>query len=211
MNIDEALLKVTDPEAKAFLQKVISDQNSYVTKLESQIKELKTTQEQKPAASTTDDITRKYLEQNMRKDIISQALAIIKNTFDEKQVEACMPDYNDFLDKNMKLNNTTVEYAVDAFNLVFGRCIAKKDHPVHNVGKATTPSGTPTPQQAGNNSTSVQQVASIIQGQPQVMTGNDPSAITGIPGGQEVKIKNTREAFSALRDKINKGGSSKFQ
>lgn len=211
MNIDEALSKVTDQEVKAFLQKVINDQNGYVTKLEAQIKELKTAQEQKPAATTTDDITKKYLEQNMRKDIINQALTTIKTIFDEKIVEACMPDYNDFLDKNMKLNNTTVEYAVDAFNLVYGRCYAKKDHPVHNVGKATTPSGTPTPQTAGNNSANVQQVASMIQGQPQVMNGNDPSAMQGIPGGQGTQVKNTRDAFNIFRDKISKGGSSKFQ
>lgn len=210
MTIDEALAKVTDQEVRAFLQKVINDQNSYATKLETQVKELKNTQATNPA-NTNDDITRKYLEQNMRKDIINQALTIIKATYGEQLVEACLPDYNDFLDKNMTLKNTTVEYATDAFNLVYGRCFAKKDHPVHNIGKATSPSGTPSPQQAGTNSAAVQQVASMIQGQPQVMNQHDTSAGTGVPGTQGIQVKNTRDAFNRFKDKIIQGGSSKFQ
>lgn len=210
MNIDEALAKITDQEVRTFLQKVISDQNSYATKLENQVKELKNTQPTN-SANPNDDITRKYLEQNMRKDIINQALTIIKATYGEQLVEACLPDYNDFLEKNMTLKNTTVEYATDAFNLVYGRCFAKKDHPVHNIGKATSPSGTPTPQQAGTNSAAVQQVASIIQGQPPVMNNNDASAGQGLPGTQGVPIKNTRDAFSIFKDKMRQGGSSKFQ
>ena len=210
MTIDEALAKITDESVRTFLQKVIADQNSYATKLENQVKELKNSQPQN-SANPNDDITRKYLEQNMRKDIINQALTIIKATYGEQLVEACLPDYKDFLDKNMTLKNTTVEYATDAFNLVYGRCFAKKDHPVHNIGKATSPSGTPTPQQAGTNSAAVQQVASIIQGQPHVMNNNDASAGQGLPGTQGVQIKNTRDAFSAFKDKLRQGGSSKFQ
>lgn len=207
MTIDEALLKVTDQEAKAFLQKVISDQNGYVTKLEAQIAELK----KSPAQSQgTDDITRKYLEDNMRRDIINQATVKIKAAYGDAIAEACMPDYLEFLDKNMTLKNTTVEYATDAFNLVYGRCFAKKDHAVHNVGKATP--STPTPQVAtGNNAAGVQQVASIINGQPPVMNPNDQSAGQGLPGTQGTPVKSTKDAFKAFRDRISQGGSSKFQ
>lgn len=211
MTIDEALARITDQDVKTFLQKVITDQNSYATKLENQINELKKSQTTQTTAGTTDDITRKYLEQNMRKDIINQALDAIKKVYDEKIVEACLPDYNAFLEKNMTLKNTTVEYATDAFNLVYGRCFANKEHPVHNVGKAQSPSGTPTPQQAGTNSAAVQQVASMIQGQPQVMTNNDMSAGSGVPGTQGIPIKNTKDAFEKFRDKLRQGGSSKFQ
>jgi hypothetical protein len=211
MTIDEALAKVTDQEAKAFLQKVISDQNGYVTKLEAQIADFKKAPAQ-PQAQGTDDITRKYLEDNMKRDITNQAVAIIKANYGDAIVEACMKDYLEFLKANMTLKNTTVEYATDAFNLVYGRCYAKKDHPVHNVGKATAPSGTPTPQvQAGNNAAGVQQVASIINGQPPVMNPNDQSAGQGLPGTQGTPVKNTRDAFAAFKDRLRQGGSQKFQ
>ena len=210
MTIDEALAKVTDQEAKAFLQKVISDQNSYATKLEAQIAELKKAPAQTQAQGT-DDITRKYLEDNMKRDITNQAIAIIKASYGDAIVDACMTDYLEFLKSNMTLKNTTVEYATDAFNLVYGRCFAKKDHPVHNVGKASSPSGTPSPQTAGNNAAVVQQVASIINGQPPVMNPNDQSAGQGLPGTQGTPVKNTRDAFSAFKDRLRQGGSSKFQ
>jgi len=210
MTIDEALAKVTDQEAKAFLQKVIGDQNSYATKLEAQIAELKKAPAQTQAQGT-DDITRKYLEDNMKRDITNQAIAIIKTNYGDAIVDACMTDYLEFLKSNMTLKNTTVEYATDAFNLVYGRCFAKKDHPVHNVGKASSPSGTPSPQTAGNNAAVVQQVASIINGQPPVMNPNDQSAGQGLPGTQGVQVKNTRDAFSAFKDRLRQGGSSKFQ
>lgn len=210
MTIDEALAKVTDQEAKAFLQKVIGDQNSYATKLEAQIAELKKAPAQTQAQGT-DDITRKYLEDNMKRDITNQAIANIKANYGDAIVDACMTDYLEFLKSNMTLKNTTVEYATDAFNLVYGRCFAKKDHPVHNVGKASSPSGTPTPQTAGNNAAGVQQVASIINGQPPVMNPNDQSAGQGLPGTQGTPVKNTRDAFSAFRDRLRQGGSSKFQ
>ena len=210
MTIDEALAKVTDQEAKAFLQKVIGDQNSYATKLEAQIAELKKAPAQTQAQGT-DDITRKYLEDNMKRDITNQAIVNIKANYGDAIVDACMPDYLEFLKSNMTLKNTTVEYATDAFNLVYGRCFAKKDHPVHNVGKASSPSGTPTPQTAGNNAAGVQQVASIINGQPPVMNPNDQSAGQGLPGTQGTPVKNTRDAFSAFRDRLRQGGSSKFQ
>lgn len=211
MTIDEALAKVADTEARAFLQKVIGDQNSYATKLEAQIAELKKAPAQTQVQGT-DDITRKYLEDNMRRDIINQATTAIKASYGDAIVEACMPDYLDFLKANMTLKNTTVEYATDAFNLVYGRCFAKKDHPVHNVGKASSPSGTPTPQvQAGNNAAGVQQVASIINGQPPVMNPGDHSAGQGLPGTQGTPVKNTKDAFKAFRDRMVQGGSSKFQ
>lgn len=210
MNIDEALAKVTDQEVRTFLQKVIADQNSYATKLEAQVAELKKNPAQNNQGST-DDITRKYLEDNMRRDIINQASVAIKETYGEQIYNACVQDYLDFLKANMTLKNTTVEFATDAFNLVYGRCFAKKDHPVHAIGKATTPSGTPSPQNAGNNAGSVQQVASIIAGQPQVMNPNDASAGQGLPGTEGVKVKNTRDAFTAFKDRLRQGGSSKFQ
>lgn len=209
MTLQEALGKVTDPEVKAFLEKVIGDQNSYVTKLEAQLKEMKDTGSSKGGI---DDVTAKYLEKNMRRDVISEATEKIIAAVGQDIFNAVKPDYDKFLADRMTKNNTTVEYAVDAFNLVYGRCFAQKDHPVHNVGKTTNPTGTPTQQPAGTNGQSVAQVQNILTGQPPVvMTGKDTGAASGLPGTQGTPVNSTRDAFKRLKDRVQANGGNRFQ
>lgn len=207
MNLDEALGKVTDPEVKSFFEKMIKDQNSYITKLETQLKEAKTSA---PAAAGLDPITAKYLEKNMRDDVIREATQTIIESVGEEVFKAIKPDYDEFLKANMDKAHTTVEYAVDAFNLVYGRCLAKKDHPVHNIGKTDNPVGTPKVA-AGTNGQAVDAVKNILAGQPPVMTGKDIGAASGIPGTQGTPVKSTKDAFAKFKDRIINNGGSKFQ
>lgn len=208
MTLEEALGKVTDPEVKQFLQKMIGDQNSYITKLETQLKDTS-----KSASPTgVDSVTAKYLEKNMRRDVIADAEKQILAEVSPQVYEAIKPDFMGFLDKNMKKENTTVEYVVDAFSLVLGRCMRVKDHAVNKVGKADNPISTPTPNTViGTNSNQVKDVQNILAQQPPVMTGQDTNAGTGLPGTQGVPIKNTRDAFSKLKDKFGQMGGSRFQ
>lgn len=208
MTLEEVLGRVTSPEDKAFLSKMISDQNSYITKLETQLKE----KASNPAAAGLDPTTAKYLEKNMRRDVISEASEKIIEAVGKEVFDAIKPDYEAFLTSNMDKAHTTVEFAVDAFNLVYGRCLAKKDHPIHNIGKGgANPTATPTPIEAGTNSQSVATVQNILAGQPPVMTGKDSNAGTGIPGTQGEPVKNTRDAFARFKNRVNSAGGGRFQ
>lgn len=209
MNLEEALGKITDPEVKAFFQKMTSDQNSYITKLETQLKELKA-QGNSGAASTGDSITQEYIRKKMREEVIAKATSSIIDSVGKPVFEAVKPDFDAFLEKNMKPENTTEIYVIDAFNLVYGRCLTKKDHPVHQVGKTVNPSGTPTPT-AGTNGQQVAVVQNVISGQPPVMSGTDASAGQGVPGTQGTPVKNTRDAFARLKERVANSGGNKFQ
>lgn len=215
MQFEDALGKVTDPEVKAYFQKMYSEQNSYITKLEQQLKAAKEqpSQQGTPSGAGVDDITAKYLEKNMRRDVIAEAENIIKQSVSEEVFNAIKPDWNAFLEKVMTKAKTTVDFAVDAFKLTYGECIMKADHPVNKIGKTTpTPGGTPTPPvNPGTNADNVKGVNDILSKQPPVMTGADGGAQPGIPTPGAVQYKNTKDSFAALRNRFNQAGGNKFQ
>lgn len=205
MTLEEALAKVADAEAKATLQKVINDQNKYIGQLETQLKS-NTNNSAKP-----DDVTMKYLEKNMRRDVIAEAVEEIKKDVSEEVYKAVEADYLEFLNKNMKKENTTVGFCTDAFSLVYGSCLRKKDHPVNQIGKGTNPQ-VATPTTPGTNGQSVASVNSILQNQPPVITDKDQASgsVTGLPN-TGTQVKNTREAFSSLKNRFANNGAGKFQ
>ena len=205
MTLEEALAKVTDAEVKAMLQKVINDQNKYIGQLETQLKAGGNNASSKP-----DDVTMRYLEKNMRRDVIAEAVAEIKKDVSEEVYKAVEPDFLDFLDKTMKKENTTVAFCTDAFSLIYGKCLRKKDHPVNQIGKDTNPQVV-TPTTAGTNGQSVAQVNSILQNQPPVITDKDQASgsVQGLPN-TGTQVKNTREAFSSLKNRFANNGGNKF-
>lgn len=205
MTLEEALAKVADAEAKAMLQKVINDQNKYIGQLETQLKTGNNN------SAKPDDVTMKYLEKNMRRDVIAEAVIEIKKDVSEEVYKAVEPDFLEFLDKTMKKENTTVAFCTDAFSLVYGKCLRKKDHPVNQIGKGTNPQ-VATPATPGTNGQSVANVNSILQNQPPVITDRDQSSgsVTGLPN-TGVQVKNTRDAFSSLKNRFANNGAGKFQ
>lgn len=210
MNLDEALGKITDPDAKAFFTKMVSDQNSYITKLEKQLTELKTSSSNSNVASGVDGITQEYIRKKMREEVISNATRIIIESVGNDIYNAVKPDFEAFLDKNLKPENTKEDYVIDAFNLVYGRCYAKKDHPVHQIGKTASPNGTPSVA-AGTNGEQVAAVQNVISGQPPIMSGQDLNAGKGLPGVQGTPVKTTKDAFARFKDRIANSGGNKFQ
>jgi len=210
MTLEEALGKITDPEVKAFFSKMVANQNSYITQLETQLKELKATGNP-GAASTGDSITQEYIRKKMREEVIAKATLLIIEAVGQEIFNAVKPDFDAFLEKNLKPENTREDYVIDAFNLVYGRCLTKKDHPVHQVGKAANPGGTPSPTSAGTNGQQVAVVQNVISGQPPVMSGTDTSAGQGVPGTSGTPVKNTRDAFSRLKDRFANSGGNRFQ
>lgn len=206
MTLEEALAKVTDTEAKAMLQKVINDQNKYIGQLESQVKANSNT------TPKTDDVTLRYLEKNMRRDVIAEAVEGIKQDVSEEVYKAVEPDFLAFLDKNMKKENTTVEFCADAFSLVYGKCLRKKDHPVNQIGKDTNPQVVTPTTTPNTNGQAVAAVNSILQHQAPVITDKDQASgsATGLPN-TSTPVKSTRDAFASLKNRFANNGANKFQ
>lgn len=204
MTLEEALSKVTDAESKATLQKIITDQNKYIGQLETQLKSNST------STPKTDDVTLKYLEKTMRRDVITEAVAEIKKDVSEEVYKAVEPDFLSFLDKSMKKENTTVQFCTDAFSLIYGQCLRRKDHPVHQIGKGTTPQSV-TPTTASTNGSVVSDVNSILSKQPPVISDKDQSSgtVTGLPN-TGIQVKSTRDAFASLKNRFANNGAGKF-
>lgn len=211
----EAMTKERD-EALAENKKLnenISRQNSYITKLEAN-RSQPSDQAQRPTSSTVgnnfDPAVQAYLEKNMKRDAIEEAKVQIKQEITEEMYKAIEPDFMAFLDKNLKKENCTTAYIVDAFSLVMGRALRNKEHPINKIGKGTTtPSATPT---QTTNSSNVQTVQNTILNNttPPTMTGKDSGAASGMPTGNGVQVSSTKDAFKSLKQRFSNIGGNRF-
>ena len=175
------------------LNENISRQNSYITKLEAKANSNDSVQKSNPTVDNTrfDPTVQAYLEKNMKRDAIEEAKAVIKQEITPEMYNAVEPDFMAFLDKNLKKENCTTAYIVDAFSLVMGRALRNKEHTINKIGKGTTtPHATPT---ANTNSSEVQTVQNTIlktTTQP-VMSNKDDGAASGMPNVNGNQRNNT--------------------
>ena len=206
MTLEEAMGLVTDPEAKRFLEKMIKDQNSYITKLEGQLKDTAQT-----SVKPTDDITLKYLEKNMKREVIAEATNEILKSVSPEVFNAVKPDFDAFLAANLTKERCTVEWVTDGFSLVLGRCMRNKDHAVNQLGKTNSPEGTPKPQiTPGTNGQSVDAVNNILKETAPTISKNDATYASGLPQVDKPQVKNTKDAFASLKERFSQKGAERF-
>lgn len=187
-------------------EKQVADQNSYITKLEASRSQVGTAQPQQ-SASAVDPTVQKYIERKMRIDTIEEAVLVIKKSFSAEEFDAVYPDLMAFLDRNMKRENTTVQFVIDAFDLMYGRAVKNKEHAIHKVGKAGTPTGTPQENNNGNVIAAAKEQA--IKALAPTISSQDGTS--GTMPDTSVQINTTRDAFKALQNKFNQAGSNKFR
>lgn len=196
------------------LKENISRQNSYITKLENKTNSTNIEPAQKSTTPTVDTrfdpAVQAYLEKNMKRDAIEEAKAMIKTEITEEMYKAVEPDFMAFLDKNLRKENCTAAYIVDAFSLVMGRALRNKEHPINKIGKGmATPPATPT---QTTNSSQVQSVQNTILNNttPPVMTNKDVGAASGMPSGNGVQHQTTKDAFKSLKERFANIGGNRF-
>ena len=221
MTLEEAQQQLTDMAKKnealeaenKKLNENISRQNSYITKLEAN-RSQPSDQAQRPTSSTVgnnfDPAVQAYLEKNMKRDAIEEAKVQIKQEITEEMYKAIEPDFMAFLDKNLKKENCTTAYIVDAFSLVMGRALRNKEHPINKIGKGmATPPATPT---QTTNSSQVQSVQNTILNNttPPIMTNKDVGAASGMPSGNGVQHQTTKDAFKSLKERFANMGGNRF-
>jgi hypothetical protein len=188
----ENRMKELESENKKLTEN-ISNQNSYITKLEDQVKKAQEDSSRKstPASNTLDPKLEKiyqHAEKSFLREVVSEAEQAIIAQLGLPVYEAIKPDFKAFLDKNLNSTNAELNYILSAFDLVLGRAYKNKEHAVHKVGmdpKQVTPPTTP------NQNKPTQRVG--------VMTPNDnQSGILGTqnPAGQTAQPKSIREAWN---------------
>lgn len=193
---------------KAKLAKNVSDQNSYITKLE------KDRQASTSNREPLDPATKAYLQKKMREDTIAGTLSKLTPQFPVGVVGAIREDLDLFLDKTMKPENTTEAYVREAFYLCYGKAMANKEHAVHQILAQVNPV------------TPVQQGAQIVPpgqppagplpserlqniGKPPVLnpnptqTPNDGGIVPPvIPGASGIQPANTQEALKSFKSRL---------
>lgn len=187
-------------------EKQVADQNSYITKLESSRAQVSNAPQQQ-SAPAVDPAVQQYIERKMRDDTIAEATVEIQRAFKKEEFDAVFPDLLAFLKVNMKKSNTTVGFVVDAFDLLYARALKNKDHAIHKIGKSGTPTETPTAQTNAAVIGSVQQ--QTLKNTPPIISPKDGTP-SGLPE-PSTSVKNTKDAFSALKSKFNGAGGNKFQ
>lgn len=212
MTLEELQNELNEERAKnARLEQNIKNQNSYITKLENQrggaaAPQAGTT----PATAQLDPTLQKYLEEQMRNDITAKGITRIKSEIPEAEYNAVESDFLAFLSNNMTKANTSIDYVLDAFSLVYGRAKRDKNHAINQLGaKGTAPSATAPVSNAGTNQEGIDAVNQTIANKPPIMTGNDANAASGAPNTGN-GIKNTKDAFGSLREKFGQIGANKF-
>lgn len=187
-------------------EKQVKDQNSYITELEARRAQVSNAQPQ-PSAPAVDPAVQQYIERKMRDDTIAEASVEIQKAFKKEEFDVVFPDLLTFLKVNMKKSNTTVAFVVDAFDLLYARALKNKDHAIHKIGKSGTPTETPVAQTNSKVISNVQD--QTLKNTPPIISPKD-----GIPSGvpeSTTAVKNTKDAFSALKQKFNGAGGNKFQ
>ncbi len=205
MTLEEAQAKIAELEAEnSKLQAQVKNQNSYITKLEAQTKGAPNN----PGGNSNnlDPVTQKYLEKNMIKDTIAEAKENIVKQVGIEIYNAIEPDLTTWLKANMKIQNCTVEFVEDSFNLIYGRCFRNKEHKIHEViGKGSNPQVV-TPTQPPQ--TPVTPTNPTVLNQPPVINSKDGFPSTP-PQPQTTKSK--KDIFSDFSRRIAAGGSNPFQ
>lgn len=212
MTLEEMEIALNEERAKnARLEQNIKNQNSYITKLENQRGGAATPQAvSTPATAQLDPTLQKYLEDQMRADVTNKGITQIKSEVPADEYSTIESDFLEFLNRNMNKNNTSIEYVLDAFSLVYGRAKRDKNHAINQIGaKGTTPSATAPVKDAGTNQEGIDAVNQTISNKPPMMTGNDANAASGAPD-TGTGIKNTKDAFGSLREKFGQIGANRF-
>jgi len=184
-------------EERKKLEENIRNQNSYITKLEGKTKEVSTSTE-------TPDFVKTFVQKTVKRETINEAMEEISKSVDQNVIDILKPELNKFLEDTMTGANTTnVQYVIDAFSLIWGRALRKKDHPIHSIGKAEEP------KQEQKPNVPLSEINKIIKSTPQGMSNADSSAGKILPN-ESSRIKNTRDAFSSFKSRLGSIGSNKF-
>lgn len=198
-----------DQQELETLRKNVSNQNSYITKLEKERNELKEELEklkaQKPYQPALDEHATRYLRKKMREETIDNAKKSLVEQVSEGVYKTLEPEFMEFLDKHMPIEKTTEGFIIDAFSLVLGRAIANKEHPVHKV---LNPASEQQEVKPTSSQATLQQVANLMKEMPPTISNVDASAVAGPtnPVGYEAP-KDTSEAMKRFKDKFrNIGG-----
>jgi hypothetical protein len=196
--------QIAELQAKlAAEQKKVADQNRYITSLEA-----KAASQGSGKQGELSEGTKKMIYSLVKEKEIDKASAVIIADYGQEVFTIMYKEFEDFLNANMSVEDTTQSYIVDAFSFVYGKAFRNKSHPIHTLvgkGKDSTPTVTPTnPAVVGSNADEIQRLQRQVAGGQPGITPKDGGAPGAIPNQQRL-MKDTKDSFSVLKDKLSGG------
>lgn len=215
----ELELEKTKAAQVATLEKNQREQNAYITKLETDLREAKAAQsaqaeedkqKSKVRNAMLDPSLTQYFERKMREDTIADAMKILINSAGEDTVNLLKPELDEFLSKTMTTSDKVREsYIVDCFHLIYGKALTNKNHAIHKMSQAPK-SATPAPNPAPNPFDRRQAPEpKFVPAPPPQMTPRDQNYSTA-PPDVENKPKSTKEAMARFKQQIQNGSREGF-
>lgn len=208
MTIEEQLKKLTEEHQAAQaeidkLQKNQSAQNSHITKLEAENKELKKEADglakqaqQAPGSKNSNSAYEKYMRNKWRSEVVDNALESLKGTYDAKHVDLLRDDVVEYCKKNMTDETTHEKFAKKVFAMLYGEALGDKQHAIHQTD---TPPKDPEPQKPDpKNPKPLHDTLT-----PHTMTpGDNPANPGNVPPGNPSNYKDTKDSFKALQSRL---------
>jgi hypothetical protein len=197
------------------LEKNQKEQNSYITKLETQLQGFKSSSAQpgNPVSPQLSQPLTSYLQKNMKKDTIEEALALIAQQGTGADVIDCIkPELMKFLEETMTIDRTKVSYVTDAFHLIYGKAMSNKDHAIHKLGQAGTKENKPPVSQPASQVAGQQDIAQQLRDRiVPTMTPADVNAAQTPPlQNPNEQIKTTKDAVNSFKRRIINAGGNRF-
>ena len=188
-----------------------SNQNAYITKLETKARTLETNLDNvKSAANNSKDFPPEvveYFQKKRREDYTEQAYAQIKQTVSEDVFNLLKPEVDAFLKTYMTEQNVSVKYIIDAFHLLLGKAYSDPNHAINKKKEEAKPVAQPSAPTPGGAAIAEQMARMQNPG----MTQQDqpmatPSQVEG------PKVANTKEALNSFKARLLNGfDSTKFE
>jgi TolA-binding protein len=203
LTIEEATRKI------AQLEENQKKQNSYITKLEQQNKDLQGAIQEASHQMDHVDI-RGYVLESRARDFRKEAEQNIKRLYGEKVFEAIAPDWQAWLDEFLDVEKASIPFFEQSFQMAYGKALGDPAHPVHKpAGSETTT--TNFAEQRDQHLTKQNQKVIDTSVLPDTIVGSEGGTL--IPDESEMRseVANTEEALKAFRLKMANLGRNPFE
>jgi DNA repair exonuclease SbcCD ATPase subunit len=201
--IEEANRKI------AQLEENQKKQNSYITKLEQQNKDLQGAITEASHQMDHVDI-RGYVLESRARDFRKEAEANIKRLYGEKVFEAVVPDWEEWLTEYMNVEKASVPFYEQSFQMAYGKALGDPQHRVH--GNEEKQIETTEQHLDQENERVLRDVRTIEESKlPSTLSGSEGGTLLPEDSIPISDVQNTEEALKAFRRKMANLGKNPFE
>lgn len=135
-----------DPKTLEEALKIITNQRQYITQVEGERNKAldenkRLINEMNNATAGMDGELAEYVLESRAENYKTKAIKKLNDQYGESIVNAVMEDWDEWLDKNLDLKRTSLDFFIQSFYMAYGKAFGDKNHKVHEAiaGKTSEP------------------------------------------------------------------------